>query len=103
MMFTAAGLVAAAWRLDLGDWLATGLRPEVDAQGATVYAFLGWQAFFVGVAALMGLYAVLRWLAGQVEAARPSTFELIGLFLGFTAGQGVFAVLLTRLFPGGGA
>jgi cytochrome c oxidase subunit I+III len=48
----------------------------------------------------MGLYALLRWLAGHVEAARPTTFDLIGLFLGFTAAQGLGAVLLTRLFPG---
>ncbi len=102
LMLAAVGLVAAGWGLDLDHWLATELRPEVNAQGATVYAFLGWQGFFVGVSALMGVYALLRWLAGHVEAARPSTFDLIALFLVFSAGQGVFAVLLTRLFPGGG-
>ena len=100
LMLAAVGLAAAAWALDLNHWLATGLRPEVNAQGATVYALIGWQGFFVAVSGLMGLYALLRWLAGHVEAARPSTFDLIALFLVFTAAQGAGSVLLTRLFPG---
>src|SRR5690606_21314996 len=100
MMLTAVALVGTGWGLDLNHWLATGLRPEVNAQGATVYGLLGWQGFFVAVSGLMAFYALLRWLAGHVEAARPSTFDLIGLFVGFTAAQGFGAVLLTRLFPG---
>ena len=48
----------------------------------------------------MGLYAVLRWLAGHARADRPSTWDVIGLFLVYSAGQGVFAALLPRLFPG---
>ena len=100
LMLAAVGLAGAGWALDLNHWLATGLRPEVNAQGATVYALIGWQGFFVAVSGLMGLYALLRWLAGHVEAARPSTFDLIALFLAFTAAQGVGSVLLTRLFPG---
>jgi len=48
----------------------------------------------------MALYAGLRWAAGHVEAQRPSTFELIALFLAYSAGQGAFSTLLTRLFPG---
>jgi cytochrome c oxidase subunit I+III len=103
LMLAAVGLAGAGLGMDLDHWLATGLRPEVNAQGSTVYALIGWQGFFVAVAGLMGLYALLRWLAGHVEAARPSTFDLIALFLVFTAGQGAVAVLLTRLFPGGGA
>ncbi len=48
----------------------------------------------------MALYAGLRWVAGHVEAPRHSTFELIALFLAYSAGQGAFSTLLTRLFPG---
>jgi cytochrome c oxidase subunit I+III len=101
LMAVAAALVGTAWSVDLTSWLNEGLRPSASAQGATVFAFLSWHGAFVGIAALMGLYAVLRWLAGHVEAARPATFELIGLFLAYCAGQGLFATLLTRLFPGG--
>jgi cytochrome c oxidase subunit I+III len=101
MMAAAAALIAAAWFVDLAAWRATGLRPEVNTQGATVYAFLSWQGFFAAVVALMGLYAVLRWLAGHVRADRPSTYDLIAVFIVFSAGQGAFVTLLTRLFPGG--
>ena len=101
MMVVAAALIGAAWFVDLTAWLDSGLRPKVNTQGATVYAFLSWQGLFAAIAALMGLYAVLRWLAGHVGADRPSTYDLIALFIVFSAGQGAFATLLTRLFPGG--
>jgi cytochrome c oxidase subunit I+III len=101
MLVIAAGLIAVGWGVELQAWLATSLRPEASGQGATVYTFLAWQGFFTAVVALMGFYAVLRWIAGHVKADRPSTFDLIGLFIGYSAGQGTFAALLTRLFPGG--
>ena len=88
------------WAVDLRAWLDSGLRPEVNTQGATVYAFLSWQGLFAAIVALMGLYALLRWLAGHVRADRPSTYDVIAQFIVFSAGQGVFATLLTRLFPG---
>ncbi|MBW0149977.1 MAG: hypothetical protein KXJ53_02095 [Phenylobacterium sp.] len=101
MMVIAAALIAVGWNVEIQAWLATGLRPGASGQGATVYAFLAWQGFFAAVVALMGVYAVLRWLAGHVKPDRPSTFDLIGLFIGYSAGQGAFAALLIRLFPGG--
>jgi len=101
MMAAAAALIVGAWRLDLDAWWAAGLRPAVNAQGATVYALLSWQGCFAGIIALMGPYAVLRWLAGHVRADRPSTYDLIALFIVYSAGQGAFAALLPRLFPGG--
>ena len=73
---------------------------EASAQGATVYALLSWHGFFAAVAALMGLYAVLRWLAGHAVADRPSTWEVIAVFLVYSAGQGAYFALLPRLFPG---
>ena len=101
LMLASLGLIAGAWWLDLGGWMATGLTPQVSGQGATVFYFLSWQGFFVFTSAIMGLYALLRWISGHVEAQRPSTFQLIGLFLGYTAAQGIISVLVTRLFPGG--
>lgn len=101
LIIGSAALLAAAWSIDFSGWWGIGLRPQVSTQGSTVFYFLSWQGFFVGVCAIMGLFALLRWIARHVEAQRPSTFELIGLFLTYTAGQGLISVLLTRLFPGG--
>jgi cytochrome c oxidase subunit I+III len=101
MMLLAAALIVGAWGIDLRAWLDSGLRPTVSAQGATVYAMLSWHGFFAAVAALMGLYAVLRWMAGHAVAERPSTWDMIAIFLVYSAGQGAFVALLPRLFPGG--
>jgi cytochrome c oxidase subunit I+III len=86
--------------MDLGAWLGTGLSPTANAQGAMVYAFMAMQGFLVAVAGLMALFITLRWLAGQMAADRPSTTDLIALFVIYTAGQGIIAGLLLRLFPG---
>jgi cytochrome c oxidase subunit I+III len=48
----------------------------------------------------MALYSVQRLLFGHVEARRPSTFQLIALFVAYSAGQGAFSAALTALFPG---
>ena len=101
LMLASLALIGGGWTIDLAGWLATDLRPQVSGQGATVFFFLSWQGFFVFTSAIMGLYALLRWISGHVEAGRPSTFQLIGLFLGYTAAQGLISILLTRLFPGG--
>ncbi|MES2035383.1 MAG: cbb3-type cytochrome c oxidase subunit I [Pseudomonadota bacterium] len=100
MMVLAAALAAAAWGVDLKGWWQTGLRAPAHAQGASVYALMAWHGFFVAVVVLMALCATLRWMAGLAKADRPSTFDLIALFLVYTAGQGVFSLLLLRLFPG---
>ena len=101
LMVVAAALAGAGWWTDLQAWTATGLEASATTQGATVFALLSWQGLFAGLVGMMGLYAIARWLAGHVEAARPSTFDLIALFIVFSAGQGALASLLVRLFPGG--
>ena len=101
MMLLAAVLACAGWGADLQAWLATALRPEANAQGAMVFAFLAWQGFFAAIVAIMGAYAVARWLAGKIGARRTATFDLIALFIVYTACQGLVSTLLTRLFPGG--
>jgi cytochrome c oxidase subunit I+III len=97
----AAGLLVAAWLVDFSSWRAAGLAPNLSSQGAIVHAFLSWQGFFVAVSVLMAIYVVLRWLFGYIAADRPVTVQLTAMFLGYTAGQGLVSVLLTRLFPGG--
>ncbi|MCX7074489.1 MAG: hypothetical protein NTZ70_06720, partial [Methylococcales bacterium] len=56
--------------------------------------------FFVIVVAIMSLYVLLRWLFGRIASSRPATLEVIGLFVVYSAGQGLVGLLLTRLFPG---
>jgi cytochrome c oxidase subunit I+III len=101
MMVVAATLVCGAWGVDFDSWRATGLAAAANAQGAMVHLFLAWQGLFAAVVALMGVYAALRWLAGHVKPDRPSTFDLIALFIAYSAGQGALSALLVRLFPGG--
>jgi cytochrome c oxidase subunit I+III len=95
--------VALAWAswIDISAWIRAGLDPKATGQGATVFALMSWQALFAGITLIMGPFAVLRWLFGLASAGRSATFELISLFLAFTTAQGVFVLLLTRLFPGG--
>ncbi|MNY74777.1 hypothetical protein D3C86_2138840 [compost metagenome] len=50
----------------------------------------------------MGLYVLLRRLFGRLSPERPSTVDLIALFLAFAAAQSAGVILLIRLFPGQG-
>ncbi|MGR6534268.1 cbb3-type cytochrome c oxidase subunit I, partial [Brevundimonas sp. RM1] len=95
--------VATATGLELRAWWSAGLKPDAASQGAAVFALLGWAGTFAGIGALMGLYILLRRTFGRLSADRPSTVDLIGLFLAYTAGQAAMVVLLIRLFPGGGS
>ncbi|MDG2520683.1 cbb3-type cytochrome c oxidase subunit I [Caulobacter segnis] len=103
LMLTASLAAAAAFAVEAGAWWSSGLRPDANSQGATVFALLAWQGVFAGIGLLMGLFALMRRLFGLVTPDRPATFELIGLFLGYTAAQGAASLLLVRLLPGGGA
>lgn len=103
MILAAAALLAGAFFLDLADWRGTGLAAKLSGQGAVVYSLLSWQGFFVAVSAIMGLYVLLRGAYGYIAAERPATVQLVGLFLGYTAFQGLVDLGLMRLFPGGWA
>jgi len=100
LMVVAAALIVGSLGADVQAWIGTGLRPTVHAQGATVYALLAWQAWFAVIVAIMGFYIVLRWLAGHMQADRPTTGDIIALFIVYAATQGTFFTLLVRLFPG---
>jgi cytochrome c oxidase subunit I+III len=94
----AAGCLLAATALDGIAWWNAGLRPQTDAHGALVYAFLSWQAFFAAISAMMAVYALARLLAGLLVPERPMTMEAIVLFVSYSAWQGIVAVALTRGF-----
>jgi cytochrome c oxidase subunit I+III len=100
LMVLAVLLAAGGWGADWVSWRATGLDPVLSAQGAMIYAALAWNGFFTGVSLLMGVYVVLRLVARLVVTERPTTFDLVGLFVGYTAVQSAALALLVRLFPG---
>ena len=100
VMLLATLAAGGAWAAEASAWWASGLRPDVSSQGATVFALLAWQGLFAGICLLMGPFAALRWMFGHLSPKRPATFELIALFLAFTALQGAGTTLLVRLFPG---
>ena len=94
--------VMAAMALEFQAWIATGLRPSDTSQGASVFALLAWSGSFAAISGLMGLYILLRRLFGRLAAERPSTVDMIGLFVAYTSVQAVLSILLIRLFPGAG-
>lgn len=102
LLALAAIAAIAAMVLDGRAWWMTGLRPDISSQGASVYALLGWAGTFAAISGLMALYILLRRLFGHVTPERPSTVDLISLFLVFTAAQAAGAMMLVRLFPGSG-
>ncbi|MBA4000523.1 cbb3-type cytochrome c oxidase subunit I [Brevundimonas sp.] len=100
MVVVASVLMAASWWTDWSTWSAAGLDPTRSGQGASVFAFLGWQGFYVIICGLMALYIFLRWIRGRVHHAHATSFDVIALFYVFIASMAGLAVLLTRLFPG---
>ncbi len=94
-----AAAIAGAWGLDAVTVWNAGVRPQVDAYGALVFAFLSWQGAFIAVVAMMALYLLARLAAGLLVRARPMTLESVVIFTTYTAAQGMVALLLTRGFP----
>src|SRR5690606_35856702 len=79
LMVAAAALLVGAWGRDRRAWIGPGLRPEGSAHDASVYALLARQGWFAAIVGIMGLYIVLRWLAGHMQADRPTTGDIIAL------------------------
>jgi len=89
-----AALIGAVWAVDIIGWTAAGLNAKASAHGAMAAFFLSWQGFFAAIGALMGLYILARLAKGLLAADRPSTADLIGMFLIYTAVQGAVSALL---------
>jgi cytochrome c oxidase subunit I+III len=81
-----------------GHW-QSGLRPQESGYGASVYALVGLQGFFVLIIVFMGIYTVARSLAGLLHAERRVTFENTMLFWHYTIAQGLIAIALLHSFP----
>ena len=93
--------LVVAWWIDFRDWQASGLDPELSSQAALIMAFVAQQGLLAAVALLMALYLAARNSRNMIVRPRSVTFDVIVLFLLYTAAQGAASALLTRLFPGG--
>ncbi len=100
LILLAAVAVGISFAIDFWSWGAYGLDPELSAQGALIYAFLAQQGMLVAIVLLMACFLAARNSRGLVTRPRNTTFDVITLFLLYTAAQGSTSAVLTRLFPG---
>jgi cytochrome c oxidase subunit I+III len=100
LIVIAAGALLLGWIIDLLSWRWSGLDPAASGQGATVYAFLSLEGILVAIAALMAAYLSARNSRGLIVRPRNNSYDLVVLFIAYSAAQGFVAALLTRLFPG---
>lgn len=94
-------LMVASFGIALHNLWQSGMRPEVHAYGAIVYAILGYQGLHVAVFAIMAAYTLARSVCGLLDATRRATFDNTMLFGYYTAGQGLIALAIVHLFPRG--
>jgi cytochrome c oxidase subunit I+III len=99
ILFAGAALVFA-WAMDFAGWRSAGIDPEATSQAALVMTFLSQQALLVAICAIMALFLAMRNARGLVTRPRNATFDVVCLFMLYTAGQGAVTAALTRLFPG---
>ena len=95
----AGGFLLAAMVADWFSWSAQGIDPELTSQGALSHAMLSLQIQLVAIAVIMVLYLAARTARGLVTRPRNVTFDVIALFLLYSAAQGAAIALLIRLFP----
>lgn len=93
----AAVLVALALWLDNAAWTAAGFDPQLSGQGASVFALQALQACNIGIALLMAGYMIARGMKGLIVTPRNNSVDLVALFLGYTAAQGVVGTIAARL------
>jgi cytochrome c oxidase subunit I+III len=98
----AAGAVSVGFGIDFWSWRAVGLDPELTAQAALIMAFLSQQGLLVAICVLMALYLAVRNARAMITRPRNITFDVVFLFMLYTAGQGAVTAVLTRLFPESG-
>jgi cytochrome c oxidase subunit I+III len=75
LLVACAAAIAVAAGLDAAAVWNSGVRPQTDAYGALVFAFLSWQGVFVAVTTMMGLFLLARLAAGLLVRERPMTME----------------------------
>ena len=97
----AFGGLAAALAFGVDVWSLSDLEPQLSAQAALIAAFLAQQGMLIAITLLMVVHLALRTSRAIVTRPRNTTFDVIVMFLVYTAAQGVVTACLIRLFPGG--
>jgi cytochrome c oxidase subunit I+III len=100
-LLLAAAAIGIGFAADALSWRGHGLDPTLSAQGAIVYAMLGWQGLIVTLAILMAPYLAARTSVGLVTRPHNITFDVVALFILYAAAQGAASAVITRLVPGG--
>jgi len=98
----AAICAIAAYAIDWTNWRGQGIDGELSAQGAMSNAFLSLQGMLVAIVGLMAVFLALRTSRGLLTRPRSNTFDLIVMFLLYTAAQGSAVSLILRFGPGAG-
>ncbi len=99
----AAVFLTGAFAVDWFTWQAQGFDPELTSQGAFSHAFLALQGFLIAVGLLMAGYLAARTSRNLVSRPVNTTFDVVCLFLGYTAAQGAATAILMRIVPLGAA
>ena len=97
----AGAAMALAYWIDFWSWRQSGLDPELTSQAALVMTFLSLQGMVVAICVIMVFYLAARNARAMITRPRNVTFDVISLFMLYTAAQGSVAAALTRLYPGG--
>ncbi|MBB5984906.1 cbb3-type cytochrome c oxidase subunit I [Sphingobium lignivorans] len=92
---------ALALALDNGQWMATGLHPQMSGQAAIVYAIQLLQGCTFAVGGLMAGYCAARVLRGLVSVPANTTVDVCALFIGFAAAEGLVGSVFSRLIGAG--
>lgn len=99
ILFAGVGL-GIAYLADWFSWRGQGIEPQLTAQGALANAFLVLEGLLIAISTIMAVYLAARTSRGLVTKPTNTTFDVVTLFLLYTAFQGAATALLLRLFPG---
>ncbi|WP_018009944.1 cytochrome c oxidase subunit I [Sinorhizobium medicae] len=91
--------LSAAFMLETGGQLTTGLDPGENAYGAMVYLGAVLFAQLVLALLIMGLFTLARHLAGKLDAVRRVTYDNYALLYHYTVAQSLLGLGLIHGFP----
>ena len=91
--------LVAAFGIEILTHWQHGLRPAADAHAAMVGMASFLQGELVIPVVVMGAFVLARLFTGQLDRRRRVTFDNLRLLWLYTAGQGLFGLVLIHGFP----